>query len=145
MSTLYRNLPLSRAHEGQETLVNATLLAGRVGLGLLFAVSGFGKISGFAGTAAYMASKGMPFAEALLVGAIAVELIGGLMLMAGFKARWAAAAIAAFLVPTTLIFHSPVGPEAQAQMTQFLKNLSILGGMLYVAALGPGAWSADRR
>jgi len=128
-----------------DALVNTATLAGRVGLGLLFVISGFGKITGFAGTAGYMASKGMPMAEALLVGAIAVELIGGLMLVAGFKARWAALAIAAFLVPTTLIFHSPVGPEAQAQMTQFLKNLSILGGMLYVAAFGPGAWSLDRR
>lgn len=128
-----------------QTLQNSATLAGRVGLGLLFVVSGFGKITGFAGTAGYMASKGMPMAEALLVGAIAIELVGGLMLLAGFKARWAALAIAAFLVPTTLIFHSPVGPEAQAQMTQFLKNLSILGGMLYVAAFGPGAWSVDRR
>lgn len=128
-----------------QTLQNSATLAGRVGLGLLFVVSGFGKITGFAGTAGYMASKGMPMAEVLLVGAIAVELVGGLMLLAGFKARWAALAIAAFLVPTTLIFHSPVGPEAQAQMTQFLKNLSILGGMLYVAAFGPGAWSVDRR
>ncbi|MBZ0249028.1 MAG: DoxX family protein [Burkholderiales bacterium] len=127
------------------TLQNSATLAGRVGLGLLFVVSGFGKITGFAGTAGYMASKGMPMAEVLLVGAIAIELVGGLMLLAGFKARWAALAIAAFLVPTTLIFHSPVGPEAQAQMTQFLKNLSILGGMLYVAAFGPGAWSVDRR
>lgn len=127
------------------TLQNTAMLAGRVFLGLLFVISGFGKITGFAGTAGYMASKGMPMAEALLVGAIAVELVGGLMLVAGFKARWAALAIAAFLVPTTLIFHSPVGPEAQAQMTQFLKNLSILGGMLYVAAFGPGAWSLDRR
>ena len=127
------------------TLQNTAMLAGRVFLGLLFVISGFGKITGFAGTAAYMASKGMPMAEGLLVGAIVVEFVGGLMLVAGFKARWAALAIAAFLVPTTLIFHSPVGPEAQAQMTQFLKNLSILGGMLYVAAFGPGAWSLDRR
>ena len=145
MNTLSRSLPISRAADRPEALVNATLLAGRVGIGLLFDFYGFGKITGFAGTAGYMASKGMPFAEALLVGAIAVELIGGLMLIAGFKARWAALAIAAFLVPTTLVFHSPVGPEAQAQMTQFLKNLSILGGMLYAAAFGPGAWSADRR
>lgn len=127
------------------TLQNSATLAGRVGLGLLFVVSGFGKITGFAGTAGYMASKGMPMAEVLLVGAIAIELVGGLMLLAGFKARWAALAIAAFLVPTTLVFHSPVGPEAQAQMTQFLKNLSILGGMLYVGVFGAGAWSAERR
>ena len=127
------------------TLQNTAALAGRVLLGLLFVVSGFGKITGFAGTAAFMASKGMPMAEALLAGAIVVEFIGGLMLVAGFKARWAALAIAAFLVPTTLIFHNPLGPDAQAQMTQFLKNLSIMGGMLLAAAFGPGAWSVDRR
>lgn len=145
MSTLTQNAAYSGAAARNDTLVNAATLVGRTGLGLLFVVSGFGKITGFAGTAAYMASKGMPMAEALLVGAIAVELVGGLLLVAGFKARWAALAIAAFLVPTTLIFHSPVGPEAQAQMTQFLKNLSIFGGMLYVAASGAGAWSVDRR
>ena len=127
------------------TLQNTAAVAGRILLGLLFVISGFGKITGFAGTAAFMASKGMPMAEALLVGAIAIELVGGLMLVAGFKARWAALAIAAFLVPTTLIFHSPLGPDGQAQMTQFLKNLSILGGMLVLAAFGPGAWSVDRR
>ncbi len=126
-------------------LQNTAATAGRILLGLLFVVSGIGKITGFAGTAGYMASKGMPMAEVLLVGAIVVELVGGLMLVAGFKARWAAFAIAAFLVPATLIFHSPLGPEGQAQMTQFLKNLSILGGMLVLAAFGPGAWSVDRR
>jgi putative oxidoreductase len=126
------------------TLQNTAAVAGRVLLGLLFVVSGFGKITGFAGTAAYMASKGMPMAEVLLVGAIVVELVGGLMLVAGWKARWAALAIFAFLIPATLIFHNPLGADAQAQMTQFLKNLSIMGGMLLVAAFGPGAWGADR-
>lgn len=124
---------------------NTAAVTGRILLGLLFVVSGFGKITGFAGTTAFMASKGMPMADALLVGAIIVELLGGLMLVAGFKTRWAALAIAAFLVPATLIFHNPLGAEGQAQMTQFLKNLSILGGMLVVAAFGPGAWSVDRR
>lgn len=127
------------------TLQNAATLAGRILLGLLFVVSGFGKITGFAGTAAYMASKGMPMTEVLLVGAIAVEFIGGLMLVVGFKARWAALAFFAFLIPTTLIFHNPLGADAHAQMTQLLKNLSIMGGMLFVAAFGPGAWSLDRR
>jgi len=127
------------------TLRNTAAALGRILLGLLFVISGFGKITGFAGTAGYMASQGMPMAEALLVGAIAVELVGGLMLVAGFQARWAALAIAAFLVPTSLIFHNPIGPEGAAQMTQFLKNLSIMGGMLVVAAFGPGAWSIDRR
>ena len=129
-------------------LQNTAALAGRILLALLFVISGFGKITGFAGTAGYMASKGMPMPEVLLVGAIVVELLGGLMLVAGFKARWAAAAIFAFLIPTTLVFHNPAGltgQEAQNQMIQLMKNLSIMGGMLLVAAFGPGAWSVDRR
>jgi putative oxidoreductase len=130
------------------TLQNSAALAGRTLLALLFVVSGFGKITGFAGTAAYMASKGMPMAEVLLVGAIAVELVGGLMLVAGFKARWAALAIFLFIIPTTYLFHNPAGldaQQAQAQMIHLMKNVSIMGGMLLLAAFGPGAWSVDRR
>jgi putative oxidoreductase len=130
------------------SIQNVATLAGRVLLGLIFVVSGFGKITGFAGTAAYMASKGMPMPQVLLVGAIAVELVGGLMLFAGLKARWAALALFLFIIPTTYVFHNPAGLDGQAaqvQMIQLMKNLSIMGGMLLVAAFGPGAWSVDRR
>jgi putative oxidoreductase len=127
---------------------NFTALAGRTLLAVLFVVSGFGKITGFAGTAAYMASKGMPMPEVLLVGAIVVELLGGLIIVAGWKSRWAALAIFLFLIPATLIFHNPAGlagQEAQTQMIHLMKNVSIMGGMLLLAAFGPGAWSVDRR
>jgi putative oxidoreductase len=130
------------------SLQNAAALAGRILLALLFVISGIGKVTGFSGTSAFMASKGMPMTEVLLVGAIAVELLGGLMLVAGFKARWAALAILLFTIPATIIFHNPAGLDAQAaqgQMIHLLKNLSIMGGMLLVAAFGPGAWSVDRR
>jgi putative oxidoreductase len=127
---------------------NSASLVGRSLLALIFIVSGFGKITGFAGTAAYMTSKGLPFAEVLLVGAIAVEFLGGVLLVAGYKARWAAAAIFLFIIPTTIVFHNPMGlsgQEAQTQMINVMKNLAIMGGMLMLMAFGPGAWSADRR
>ena len=130
------------------TTTNAAALVGRTLLALLFIVSGYGKITGFAGTAAYMASKGMPMTEVLLVATIAVELLGGLMLVAGIKAQWAAAVIFLYIIPATIIFHNPVGlsgQEAQTQMINVLKNLSIMGGMLMVVAFGPGAWSVDRK
>jgi putative oxidoreductase len=130
------------------TLNHVSTLAGRTLLALIFIVSGFGKITGFSATAGYMASKGMPMAEVLLVGTIAVEFLGGLMLLVGWKARWAALAIFLFIIPTTLIFHSPIGltgQEAQNQIINVMKNLSIMGGMLMVFACGPGAWSLDRK
>jgi len=118
------------------------LLAGRLLLAYIFIVAGYGKIAGFAGAAKYMASKGMPMVEPLLVGAILVELVGGLMIAVGFKARWAAWAIFLFLIPTTLIFHPAWADPGQT--IQFNKNLAIMGGMLYVAFMGPGRLSLDK-
>ena len=126
---------------------NTAVLVGRILLGALFILSGFGKITGYDGTAGYMASKGMPFVNVLLPAAIAVELGGGLLLAVGYKARWAALAIFLFLIPTTLIFHAFWGidpKEAAMQQINFLKNVSIAGGMLMVFAHGPGAYSVDR-
>jgi putative oxidoreductase len=126
---------------------NTAVLVGRIFLGALFILSGFGKITGYDGTAGYMAAKGMPFVNVLLPAAIAVELGGGLLLAVGYKARWAALAIFLFLIPTTLIFHAFWGidpKEAAMQQINFLKNVSIAGGMLMVFAHGPGSYSVDR-
>jgi putative oxidoreductase len=123
------------------------LLVGRVFLAYIFVLAGFHKIGGFSATAAYMASKGLPMSEVLLVATIVIELIGGLMIALGWKARWAALAIFVFLIPTTLIFHAfwTVDPEqVRSQMIQFNKNLAIMGGMLYVAVFGSGRYSLDR-
>jgi putative oxidoreductase len=124
------------------------LLLGRVLLAFIFIIAGFGKLTGFSGTAAYMSSKGIPIAEVLLVPTIIIELGGGLLLAVGYKARWAAFAIFLFIIPTTLIFHNfwAAGPDqVQMQMIQFQKNLAIMGGMLFVVFNGPGPWSFDRK
>src|SRR5262245_53177706 len=121
---------------------------GRIFLALIFVVSGVGKITGYAGTATYMASKGLPMVDLLLPLTIAVELGGGLLLAVGWKARWAAAALVLFLIPTTLIFHQFWGIDpklVQMQKIHFLKNFAIMGGMLMVLAIGAGAWSVDRK
>lgn len=123
-------------------------LTGRALLSAIFITSGFSKIGGFAATAGYMTSKGLPFAEFLLVATIAIELGGGLMLLLGWHARLAAITIFLFLIPVTFIFHGfwNVGPdEMQGQMIHFMKNLAIMGGMLMVAAHGPGPYSLSRR
>ena len=108
---------------------------GRALLGALFVVSGIGKIFGFAGVAGWMASAGLPFASLLLTLTIAIEVIGGLLLVIGWQSRWAALALAAFLVPVTAIFHgfwSADDAHFQEQLTAFLKNAAIFGGMLLV-------------
>lgn len=121
-------------------------LAGRILLALIFIISGFGKITGYAGTAGYMASKGLPLVDLLLVLTILIELGGGLLIAVGWQARRVAALIFLFLIPVTLVFHNPAGLDpaaAQQQMIQLLKNLSIMGGMLGVFAFGPGRYSID--
>lgn len=123
-------------------------LVGRILLAQLFIVSGWGKVTGFAGTAAFMASKGMPMAEFLAVCAILVELGGAIALILGWQARWAALAILAFMIPATLIFHdfwAVDAAQAQGQMIHFMKNLCIMGATLYVMAFGAGPLSVDSR
>ena len=121
-------------------------LVGRALLALLFIPAGFGKIVGFAGTAGYIASKGVPLPEVAAGIAIAVEVGLGLMLLAGLKARWAALGIAFFTVVITFIFHNFWAVEAAQQVQQqqaFFKNIGVVGGLLLVSAFGPGAWSLD--
>lgn len=118
-------------------------LLGRILIAALFIPAGWGKISGFSGTAGYIASKGLPLPEVGVVVAIVVELIGGLMLLVGFKTRWAAAALFLFLIPTLLFFHPFWRDPTQAIF--FWKNVAIMGGLLYVWAFGPGRLSIDRQ
>lgn len=127
---------------------NAVALVGRILLAAIFIISGFMKIPGFEGTAGYMASKGLPMPQVLLAITIVIELGGGLMIAAGFKARWAALVFFLWLIPVTFVFHPFWGIDAaqvQNQMNHFLKNVSLMGGMLLLFAYGPGAYSVDKR
>ena len=123
-------------------------VAGRFLLALMFVMAGFSKITGFAGTVGYISSKGMPAAEVLAVLTILLEIGGGLALMFGWRARWAALALALFTLLASLVFHSFWAvPEAQKMMQQllFMKNISVVGGLLMVAALGAGPASLGAR
>lgn len=110
------------------------LLIGRIGLSAIFLWSGIGKIAGYAGTAAYMQSKGVP--GMLLPGVIALEIVAALAIIVGFQARLAALALAAFTVAAGLLFH--YNPGNQGEMIQLMKNVAIAGGLLAIAAAGPG-------
>lgn len=114
---------------------------GRVFLSILFITAGWGKVTAYAGTAGYMASQGVP--EFLLPAVIAVELLGGLLLLVGYQTRVVAFLIAGFTLLASLIFHTNFADQMQALM--FMKNLSISGGLLFVVAHGAGPLSFDAR
>ena len=127
---------------------NLLALVGRLLLAAIFVVAGFNKIPGFDGVAGYIASKGLPMPQVLAALTIALELVGGIMLVVGYKVRWVALAFFLWLIPTTLIFHKFWGIDAaqvQNQMNHFMKNVAIMGGMALVMAFGPGAYSLDKR
>lgn len=122
-------------------------LAGRSLMAFIFIFAGYGKLTGFAGTVGYIASKGLPLPELAAIAAIIIELGGGLMLVLGWKARWAAAALMLFTALTAVIFHDfwSSGPDqVQNQMIHFMKNLSMMGGLLYVVVHDSGPVSLRR-
>lgn len=128
------------------SLQNPFSLIGRALLALLFIPAGFAKLTGFAGTVGYIASKGVPFPELAAAAAVGVELGLGILLLIGWQARWAALGLAFFTVVVTFIFHAFWAVPADQVMQQqqaFFKNIAVVGGLLTVAAWGPGSWSFD--
>jgi putative oxidoreductase len=122
-------------------------LVGRILIALIFVFSGLGKITGFEATVGYIASKGLPLATLGALGAIAVEFGGGILLIVGWKARWAAAAMFVFTGMTALFFHNfwaVPADQVQNTMIHFMKNISMMGGLLYVVVHGSGALSLER-
>ena len=118
---------------------NSAILAGRILLAIIFILSGFSKISGYAGTAGYMEKMGIP--GMLLPLVILTELGGGLCILAGFQTRLVAIALAGFCLISGYLFHYQ--PGDQMQMINFMKNLAIAGGFIALFANGPGAYSVD--
>jgi putative oxidoreductase len=127
---------------------DALALLGRVLIALLFVPAGWGKIAGFAGTVGYIASKGVPLPEVCAALAIGAELGLALLLLVGYKARWAALGLGIFTVVITFIFHNfwaVPADQVSMQTMNFFKNLAIAGGIFAFAAFGAGGWSLDGR
>lgn len=127
---------------------NPLALLGRLLVAVLFIPAGIGKITGFAGTAGYIASKGLPLPEVGVVIAIVVEVLVAAALLVGYKTRWAALVLALFTLAAATIFHNYWAlPQAQQMMQQllFTKNIAVVGGLLAFVAFGAGAFSLDAR
>jgi putative oxidoreductase len=121
---------------------NLAALAGRILIALIFLLSGIDKIQHYSGTLAYMQRAGLPFPDLLLIASAIVETVAALLIIAGWKTRWAAAALVLWMIPVTWVFHNPAG--GQDAMIHFMKNLAITGGLLVLWAFGPGALSVKR-
>ncbi|MDI7690367.1 DoxX family protein [Cronobacter malonaticus] len=119
---------------------DAGVLVARILMPILFIVSGFGKITGYAGTQQYMEAMGVPGFILPLV--ILLEFGGGLAILFGFLTRTTALITAVFTLLTAFLFHSNFAEGVNSIM--FMKNFSIAGGYLLLALMGPGAYSMDR-
>ncbi|HEX2655549.1 MAG TPA: DoxX family protein [Xanthobacteraceae bacterium] len=121
-------------------------LIGRALLAALFIVSGWGKVTAVGAISQNLASKGFPMPQVFGYLVALIELGGGLLILAGYQTRWVAALLAVHVVGTIFVGHPfwTMQDAARAQnMTQALKNLSIIGGFLMLAVAGPGRFSID--
>jgi putative oxidoreductase len=141
------NATTSYASAANPALSQTVLLVGRILIALLFIVFGYMKLMNFGGTVSYFTKWGFPLPEVTSVVAIVFELGFGILLAIGWKARWWAWALALYVVIAAAVAHrywtyDPA--QAFAQMSFFYKNLAIIGGLLYIAAMGPGRYSVDK-
>ena len=116
-------------------------LLARICLCAIFLQSGVSKIISPQETVQAIASQGIPLANIVLILTIIVQLLGGILILLGFKSRIGALLLIGFLIPTTLIFHTNFSESSQ--QIAFLKNLGLIGGLLMIVAFGPGSISLD--
>lgn len=113
-----------------------------------FLVALNGKVFGWSGQAAFMASRGMTMIGPLLAAALAIEAVGSLCLITGYRARTAAAVMFVYLGIVSVRLHAfwlMTGMAAAGTETQFFKNLGMMGGLLMIAVYGPGRWALGAR
>jgi putative oxidoreductase len=131
-----------------ESQRDALLLVARILMMLLFVLFGWEKLTDFGGTSAYMAAEGLPLPAVAAAVVILMEFFVGLAIVLGFWTRPLALLLALYTLGTALIGHhywTMVGAERAANMINFYKNLSIIGGLLLLCLTGPGRYSIDRR
>jgi putative oxidoreductase len=125
------------------TFQDTTSLVGRVLLATIFVVSGLSKIADPNSTIKLLAGVGMPLPEIAYRITVLLEVVGGLSLVFGYRVRFPALALAVFSVVAAFMFHGQFAD--QNQFAHLLKNLSMAGGLLHLAAFGPGAFSLGRK
>ena len=131
-----------------DTSTSIVPLAGRLLISTIFIFSGLNKLGAHAAMAGFAASKGLPAADLAIWLAAAVEILAGLSILLGFHARIGAWLLFFFLIPTSLVFHNfwaMQGMEKMDNQGHFFKNVAIMGGLIFLAAFGAGAYSIDNK
>jgi len=118
-------------------------LLGRILLGAPFLMSGLGKLGAYAATVGYITAIGLPLPPLAFIVSVAIEIGGGLLLLSGYRVRFASLVLAVFSVLTAVFFHRNFAD--QNQMIHFLKNVMMAGGLLQITYFGAGAFSLDAR
>jgi len=122
---------------------NILKLVGRLAIAAIFIWAAWGKIINPSGTIKHIQSAGIPMAGLAYAIAVAVEVVGGVAIAIGWRARYFSLALCLFLIPATYFFHFDL--SNRMQMVMAFKNLAIMGGLLTLAASGPGKFSLDNR
>ena len=144
MTTAATAAPCALSSLGAATALTRFVPAiGRLLMGTIFLASGLSKLTAPAATLSYIQSAGIPLPQVALAAAVLVEIGGSLLLIAGYRARLVALALALFSVATALAFHTAFAD--QNQLIHFLKNLAMAGGLLQVVAFRAGGLSLDAR
>lgn len=141
MTTPYTLSP--NGHATERSSIAAAALCARLLMSAVFLISGLSKVINPEGTLAYIDSAGLPFPEFCFGVAVLIEILGAVLLIVGYQTRTVALLLAFFSVITAAAFHYQI--QDQSQFIHFLKNLAIAGGLLQVAAFGPGHLSVDGR
>jgi putative oxidoreductase len=134
---------------GAANMANSALymLIARIFMGILFIIPAIRQITAYAGSVKYFASLGFPAPEAMVVLAVVIEIVAGVMLILGWRVRWAAWLLILYVIIATAMAHRFWQfPEAQQfnQLNHFLKNLAVIGGLLYIISFGAGRASVDK-
>jgi putative oxidoreductase len=133
---------------GSETIRDEVLLAARVLLVVLFLVFGWGKLTDYSATVSYMAQTGTPIPPVAALVAIAVEVFVSVAIVLGAWTRQLAVLLTLYTLATAFIAHhfwTMTGDDRLVNMTNFYKNISIMGGFLLLYVTGAGKYSIDAK
>lgn len=132
MSTTIPPAPVAATTADIASFDRVLAITGRVLIATIFILSGLSKLADPAGTTGYISSVGIPFPALALAGAVLVEVVGGVLLVAGYRLRVVALSIALFSLATAVLFHHNLAD--QNQFIHFFKNVAIAGGLFQIAA-----------